>query len=162
MKKLNFDFENMGGVIVLYAIPFTSFVRVRKDYPTGLNYLEYRKGQDIIEVPAYADDTFKFIENHTSGDAGDEYSVTIEGVIPKIMMGNAYDIETLERGEWIVLSQDRNGVAHLSGDDNVKMKFTTQKTTGSAAAERNQIAFSFSCVQENPSVIIAASGLGTP
>lgn len=159
MRKLHFDFENMGGLLSVYAIPVTSFVCTRKDYLTHLNYIEYTNSQNIIEIPVYADSTFYFNEDHTAGDAGDEYNVAVGGVIPKIMMENADDIEKLERGEWLVLHQDINGTVHLSGDKNVQMKFTTQKTTGSAAADRNQIAFTFSCIQENPSVIIAIKDL---
>ena len=42
MKVINYDFENIGGLLQMIAIPPTSFLRIRKDYNTGLNYLELR------------------------------------------------------------------------------------------------------------------------
>lgn len=154
MKKLIFDFENIGGVSRLFAIPPSSFERIRRDYAKKLNYLECKNMADIIEIPIYADSTFYFNEDQSFEAAGDTYSVEIGGVIPKMMMSNASGIECLERGSWYVLLQDMNGEVRLSGDEQVKMKFLTKKSTGNSAVNRNQIAFTFTCRQENPSVYI--------
>lgn len=154
MKKLIFDFENIGGVSRLFAIPPSSFERIRRDYVTGLNYIECKTHANIIEIPIYADGTFYFNENQSFEAAGDTYVVEIGGVIPKQMVQSAVDIERLERGSWYVLLQDMNGEVRLSGDEQVKMKFLTKKSTGTSAVSRNQIAFTFTCQQENPSVYI--------
>lgn len=58
MKVINYDFENIGGLLQVIAIPPTSFLRIRKDYNTGLNYLELRNREDIISIPVYANDTY--------------------------------------------------------------------------------------------------------
>ena len=42
MKIINYDFENIGGLLQVLAVPPSSFLRVRKDYVTNLNYLELR------------------------------------------------------------------------------------------------------------------------
>ncbi len=154
MKKLVFDFENIGGVCRLFAIPVSSYERVRRDYVNKLNYIECKNQGDIIEIPIYADGTFYFNEDQRFETAGDSYSIEVGGVIPKLMMENADDIERLERGAWYVLSQDMNGEVRLSGDEEVKCKFMTKKSTGASAISRNQIAFAFSCTQENPSLYI--------
>lgn len=154
MKKLIFDFENIGGVSRLFAIPPSSFERIRRDYVAKMNYLECKNMADIMEIPIYADGTFYFNEDQSFEAAGDTYAVEIGGVIPKMMMGNASDIECLERGTWYVLLQDMNGEVRLSGDEQVKMKFLTKKGTGNSAVNRNQIAFTFTCRQENPSVYL--------
>ena len=159
MKTLKFDFDNMGGCCRLFAIPPSSFLRIREDYVQGLHHLECTNYSDIIDIPVNADGTFYFNENHGLEDPGDGYSVEVGGVIPKLMMDNAADIEKLERGEWYVLSQDNNGVVRLAGDEDVKMNLITQKTTGLLAADRNQIAFTFSCLQENPSINITLSDM---
>lgn len=159
MKTLKFDFNNMGGCCRLFAIPPTSFLRIREDYVNGLHYIECTNYDDIIDIPVNADGTFYFNENHSSEDAGDGYSVEIGGVIPKLMVENAEDMEILERGEWYVLFMDNNDDVKLAGDEDVKLKFISQKTTGLLSADRNQIAFTFSCLQTNPSICIALTDM---
>lgn len=154
MKALKFDFENIGGCTSLFAIPPESLLRIRRDYVDNLNYIECRQYDRIIEIPIYADGTFVWTEKLSVEDAGDGYAIEIAGIIPKNTLSNASDIEILERGEWYVLCQDNNGEVHFSGDEDALLKFTTEKTTGAVAADRNQIAFKFTCLQPNPSVYI--------
>lgn len=159
MKQIVFDFENMGGVSHLYAIPLASYAGVRMDYAEQKKWLELIRLSDIIEIPVFADGTYSFNENHALGDAGDGYTIEIAGVIPKNQMQNAAVIEQLERGEWLVLSSDMNGSVRLSGNQGVRLKFTTQKSTGSAVTDRNQIAFTFTCTQENPSLFVSVEDI---
>ncbi|KAA6352408.1 hypothetical protein EZS27_000358 [termite gut metagenome] len=154
MKSICFDFDNIGGISRLYAIPVSSFVRIRKDYVKNLNYLECRDLFSIIEIPVYTDNTFSFTENQTFDTPGDGYNIEISGIIPKMMPVNSSDIGLLERGEWYVLCEDRNGNVKFSGDENVRLKFTSRKESGAAFIDHNQISFTFSCLQENPSVDI--------
>ena len=37
---MHYDFENVGGLLQVIAVPPASFVQIRKDYAAGLNYLE--------------------------------------------------------------------------------------------------------------------------
>ncbi len=138
----------------MFAIPESSYERVRRDYVNKRNYIECKNQDDIIEIPIYADGTFFFNEDQRFESAGDSYAIEIGGVIPKMMVSNAGVIERLERGTWYVLFQDMNGEVRLCGDEEVKCKFLTKKSTGTSAVSRNQIAFSFSCTQENPSLYI--------
>ena len=154
MKTLKFDFSNMGGICRMYAIPPSCIRRVRKDYMTGLYYVDFRNYDNIIFIPIYADDTFYFNEDQSFDNPGDGYSINIGGVIPKLMFENTSDISILERGQWYVLFADNNGRVKLAGDDEVRLKFLTHKTTGTRAADRNQIAFTFSSIQENPTIDI--------
>ena len=39
---MHYDFENVGGLLQVIAVPPASFVQIRKDYAAGLNYLELR------------------------------------------------------------------------------------------------------------------------
>ena len=154
MKQITFDFDNLGGLAEIYAIPPSSFVRVRQDYIKNRKVLEVKNREDIIAIPMFADDTFSFSEEHKRDDGGDYYQPTIEGVIPKIALENEEIIETLERGEWMVLSQDHNGVVHLSGNEDVLMTFSSNSTTTAAKNTRNQIAFKFECKSAEPSPIL--------
>ena len=75
MKIINYDFENIGGLLKVLAVQTSSFLRVRKDYVTGLNYLELRNRDSIISLPIYVDDTYSFSEDKENGDAGNDWSV---------------------------------------------------------------------------------------
>lgn len=48
MKAMHYDFENVGGLLQVIAVPPASFVQIRKDYAAGLNYLELRNREDIV------------------------------------------------------------------------------------------------------------------
>ena len=159
MKSINFDFDNLGGLSKIYAIPPSSFVRIRTDYDDNTRSLELRRRDGIIEIPLYCDDSFLFSEELLDNDAGDGYSVSIEGVIPKHSLMNSRDIEILERGSWYILSEDSNGTVRLSGDENVLMKFITKKSTGKKPGSRNGISFSVSCVQQDSSVLLTVEDI---
>lgn len=154
MKKLTFDFENLGGLAEIYAIPPSSFKRIRIDYSTDLKYLEVQNRDDIIVIPMFADDTFQFTEEDDYEDGGLLYSISVEGLIPKISVDNQNMISTLEHGQWYILCRDSNDVVHLCGTNDVKMLFKTNKSTGSSVTERNNISFTISNKQSCPSLII--------
>lgn len=84
MKAMHYDFENVGGLLQVIAVPPASFVQIRKDYASGLNYLELRNREDIVSIPVYANDTYSYNEDKEVNDAGDCWNVSIEGVIPKL------------------------------------------------------------------------------
>jgi hypothetical protein len=159
MKSISFDFDNVGGISRLYAIPPSSFVRIRRDYVNSITYLECRDYASIIEIPIYTDNTFSFNENQTFDAPGDGYSIEISGIVPKMMPVNSSDIGLLERGEWYVLCEDRNGNVKFAGDEDVRLKFISKKSSGAAFIDHNQISFTFSCLQENPSVDIIAQSM---
>ena len=138
MKVINYDFENVGGLLQIIAVPPTSFLRIRKDYNAGLNYLELRDRENIISIPVYANDTYIYNEDKEVNDAGDCWNVSIEGVIPKLSSVNNQLMETLERGLWYVLAVDGNGQVHWC-----------------SVSERNGTSFTFTCVQDEPTIYIS-------
>jgi hypothetical protein len=154
MKKITFDFENVGGLMECYAIPLSSFLRIREDYIGQKKVLEVQNRDDIISIPVYMDSSFSFSEKHDWDEGGDSWQPSIEGIIPKDCLENAADIETLERGEWMLLSRDYNGTVRLSGTEDFLLKFTDTKNTGTAATDINQISFTFSGKQDCPSLIL--------
>jgi len=159
MKEISFDFENVGGLQELYAVPFSNFRGVGMNYAKGTRYPRMSNRDEIIVIPMYADDTFQFIEEKDEADGGTFYKVSISGLIPKMEGVNEQLIEELERGQWVVLSRDNNGVIHLSGSADVPLTCTTNKDSGMAFAARNAITFEFSGNQSSPSVIIDAETL---
>ena len=127
---MHYDFENVGGLLQVIAVPPASFVQIRKDYAAGLNYLELRNREDIVSIPVYANDTYSYNEDKEVNDAGDCWNVSVEGVIPKLSSVNHHLMETLERGLWYVLAVDGNGVVHWCGQEDALMLFNTNKTSG--------------------------------
>lgn len=155
MKVINYDFENIGGLLQVIAVPPTSFLRIRKDYNVGLNYLELRDRENIISIPVYANDTYVYNEDKEVNDAGDCWNVSVEGVIPKLSSVNHQLMETLERGLWYVLAVDGNGQVHWCGQEDALMLFATNKTSGRAVSERNGTSFTFTCIQDEPTIYIS-------
>lgn len=155
MKTINLDTDNLGGLLHLYAIPPTSFVRIRKDYVNDLNYLELMQRGDVIDLPVFANDTYVYNEEKTTSDAGDNWHIVIEGVIPRLSPDNQLVIELLERGLWYVVAEDANGEVHLCGQEDAWMLFSSSKTSGQTVTNRNGTSFTFSCVQDEPTIFLS-------
>jgi len=155
MKTINFDFDNLGGLQHVYAIPPTAFLKISKNYVNDQNFLELQQKESIIDLPVYANDTYIYNEEKSTSDAGDCWEVNIEGVIPKLNPDNQSIIEELERGLWYVVAQDANGEFHFCGQEDAWMLFTSNKTSGKSASNLNGLTFSFSCVQDEPTIFLS-------
>ncbi len=153
-KILDFDFENAGGLASVFAFPAECFVRIRKDYQDGINVLELRALDKVIEIPVFCNDSFFFLEEQVHTEAGVAYEVQLSGVIPKSMKKNDLFIQTLERGAWLVLFMDNNGVVKLAGNVEVPMFFSSSKSSGKKFSDLNLIDFSFNSTQASASIYI--------
>lgn len=153
MKTLTFDYDNLHGIASIYAIPVSSYLRITPDYVDETLLLELIKRELVISIPVYTGDSFQFSESQSLEDGGDVWEVSITGVIPKRCRLNEKHINTLERGDWLVLSQDSNGTVTLSGTVDVPLKFSHSRTTGSTS-ELNGSRFTFSAKESEPSIIL--------
>lgn len=154
MKELSFDFSTVGGVANIYAIPISVFGGFTVDYTTMQYTITITSFADVIKIVRYADETFSFSENHARDEHGDFWSPSVAGVIPRASLDNAADIEVLERGEWIVLTEDHNGVVRICGDPDTPLTFSSDATSGAAFTDRNQTAFTFSGKLGHPSYVL--------
>lgn len=127
MKTINLNTDNLGGLLHLYAIPPTSFHRIRKDYVNNLNFLELVRRDDVIDIPVLSNDTYIYNEEKNTGDVGDYWNITIEGVIPRLSLDNHSVIEELERGLWYVVAQDSNGEVHFCGQEDALLILLTAR-----------------------------------
>lgn len=159
MKELTFDFDNFGGTLHLYAVPVASFRRIVKNYVAGTLTAQFRNRQDIISIEMFADDTFSFSETKDVADGGVFYDVAISGIIPKWSEANDGRIEELERGEWMVVTKDNNGVVRIAGTEDALLRFNTVKDTGTSRPERNGIAFTFTGKQPDPAPAVDATDI---
>lgn len=159
MKEINFDYNNIGGLAEIYAFPPADLLRVRHDYRSGKDCVEMKTRDNIVAIPVYPDRSFVFDEQKSTADGGDYWQISIEGIIPKLRHEVAQIIETLERGEWLVLSQDHNGTVHLSGSVEVPLSFACEKTTGDSYTALNGSSFTFSGSQPAPSRVIDMDAL---
>jgi len=155
MKQVIFDYENIGGLTEIFAIPPSVVKNIHKNYVTGLMDFDIIDLSDVIYIPVYANDTFQYSEEKTDTDAGSAWDVDIEGVIPKICHENDDVLQELEQGEWFVISVDYNGVIHLSGREDAPMTFKCKRGSGTSPSSRNGISFTFSCSQPYPSYIVS-------
>ena len=110
MRTLTFDFDNIGGIQHVYAIPAEVFQAITINYATLRRALRMLSADDVVKIPVYADESFSFEEPHGRDDHGDYWQPSISGIIPAASFDNAQLIETLERGEWVVVHVDQNGI----------------------------------------------------
>lgn len=103
----------------------------------------------------YIGDSFKHKEVQNFEDGGDCWDVTVYGIIPKRCQINEATIHILERGEWLIITRDANGIIILSGTVDVPLKFIHSRTTGTSS-DMNGSRFTFQARQSEPSVILAS------
>ena len=155
MKTLTFDFDNLHGISNMYAVPTASVYQCVQNPMTGAVTLTLTNSTDVIQIPIYQGDRFKTDEVHQLADGGDCWDVKISGIIPKRCALNENVIQTLERGEWLVLAQDANGVIVMYGSTDVPLKFTHSRSSGSSG-KLNGSGFSFSAREPAPSMVLSS------
>lgn len=154
MKTFDFTPDNLGGLLQLFAIPPTSFVRIRHDYDDETDHLELTRLEDVIALPVHNNDSYSFNEDKSTSDAGDGWEILIEGVAPHLDKRSAQLMERLERGVWYVLAVDSNGIPHFCGQTDAWMTFDGRKQTGKSPTALNATAFTFRCLQDEPSLMV--------
>lgn len=155
MKQLNFDTDNIGGLQKVYALPPGSY-SLAKNYVSNAYTLTIADTSQVVEIETFADGTYSFTESHGRDEHGDWWQPTIVGQIPKHSHGNAALIEELERGQWVVLCKDNNGVLRLAGDDQTPLTFATEATTGAVTTDMNGTGFTFTGKLGKPSVVVSS------
>ena len=138
MKKIDFDFDNVGGLAHLYLIDASALLRCDVNVKNGYVRPVIASENMIYDIAVYAGDNFAFTENLLEEDTGEVYDVAISGFIPK--MDNIMTVAEMERKEWIAVHQDANGNLLISGTKEMPLRFITNKTTGTAPT-RNATAF---------------------
>lgn len=142
MIKVNQNVDNLGGVSRFVAIAPSSFRRIRKDYPSGKNYLEIIPDNNVIEIP----DSFfthNVNEEREVTDGGYVYKVTCTGGLAG-SAENEKISDLLQRGEWYLLSVDSLGNGRFFGGKEEVLFFSSTLDTGTAASDRSKISFQFS------------------
>lgn len=151
MKRISCNTDNQGGISFIKAIPKAVFNRVKTDYTTGKKYASVTSLDDVIELPVVNNKSYSFEETQTLEDGGNTYAVAIQGLIPRNETEAKLRSE-LERGEWLVLHTDRNGISLLSGTKEVPLFFASHRLSGAAPSATNGNAFVFSGQMPAPSV----------
>ena len=151
MKTVSTSNDNVGGLSSIYVVPTAVFNRVKTDFSTGKRYVSVASTEDVIELPVFCNQSFMYEENPELQDGGDAYDVKIQGVVPRLDTEPQL-LRELERGEWLVMHQDKNGGARLSGTVDVPLRFSTIRSSGNSPAALNGHRFTFSAVEPCPSV----------
>ena len=154
MRRISFDYDNVGGLLDVKAYPSEMFSELRRNYATGMSTFTPEDDSHAIAIPMYADDTFQFSEQKDTADNGVYYSTEIGGVIPKLDPNNDALMEELDRGEWICVIKDNNGQMRLVGSSETPLRFDSGKDTGVSFTSRNNVKFAFKGKCATPSVVI--------
>lgn len=154
MRRITFDYDNVGGLLDVVAYPSSMFSELKKNYATLFSTFQPNDDSGAIAVPMYADGTFQFTEQKETADNGVYYDTEIAGIIPKLEPVNDALIEELDRGEWICLIKDNNDQLRLVGSSETPLRFDSGKDTGVTFTSRNNVKFSFKGKCAMPSVVL--------
>lgn len=151
MKKISFDFcTNMPGLSLVYAIPPSSFRKVRRDHSNNEFYLELTNTDNIIDF-YFTDDTAQFMQTGESNG----YKTELSLIAPKDHPVNRKVFRELLAGYWFVLFVDQNNFIRLIGTEENQLRFTYEATTSG----RNQVACTFSGFQDEPALFLEDFGI---
>ena len=153
MREMTFDTRTVGGVAYALAIPLSAVTVIAKNHVTGLHTLTMNT-TNVIRLDSLDDETFSFNETHGRDEHGDFWDVNVRAVVPKACQENATIIEQLERGEWLVVSKDQNGVLRLSGDEDTLLTCASDATSGTAHVDANHTVLTFSGRLGHPSWLL--------
>ena len=56
MRRITFDFDNVGGLLDVKAYPSGLFSELKRNYVTGMGIFEPHDDSGAIAIPMYADD----------------------------------------------------------------------------------------------------------
>ncbi len=136
MKQLNKPFDNLGGLVKIWAIPASQFLAVGNSFSIGdtNNIYELYCSPDSMQYSTYSE---KSIE-------GTIYNATIKGFAP----GNTDLLEiTLRRmmtQKWVIITLDGNGKYLLAGSRRFPLTLSSKVDTGLDTSFRAGCKFSFS------------------
>lgn len=153
MKTIDFNFDNVGGMVHLYLIDVAAIRTINTNISSGKVVPVLKQGATIYDIKVYDDQYFQFNETMSVEDTGSVWDINIQGFIPRL--DNLVDIANLERGEWMALHQDANGNVILSGTKEIPLRFISTKSTSG----RNATAFSLSAKGPEPSLMAESSAL---
>jgi hypothetical protein len=154
MKELTFDTRTVGGICYALAIPSRAVAAIAKNDISGLHSVAFISMDEVIKLDSLDDETFMFQETHGRDEHGDYWEVSVQAVVPKACIENAVTIEQLERGEWIVISKDQNGVLRVSGDKDTLLACSSDTTSGMAYSDANHTVLTFTGKLGHPSWLI--------
>ncbi|MDR2086527.1 MAG: hypothetical protein LBP72_05070 [Dysgonamonadaceae bacterium] len=126
MKKIEFDFMNIGGVQRIYAIPDTSFRTIREDISSGKCYLDLQRFEDIIAIYTVYDTLIFNLENI---DHSLECSGNVPGIVQKLIYGYHADVATWPDEPMPVGDTPMSLEEAATLDDDVVMKAGTRAFT---------------------------------
>ena len=155
MKTFNFDYDNVAGIVCMYAIPVDSVTKLHVAPVTKEVSLNLKAWEEVIQIPVYKGDSFKTEEKMSIEEGGCVWNVTVSGIIPKRCRLSEQYIALLEHGEWLALTQDANGVVVLWGTVEVPLLFTHSRSTGTTG-EMNGAGFTFSGKEPVASYILSS------
>ena len=154
MRRISFDFDNVGGLLDVKAYPSEMYAELKRNYATGMSTFTPEDDSRAIAIPMYAGDTFQFSEQKDVADNGVYYSTEVAGIIPKLDPDNDELMEELDRGEWICVVRDNNGQLRLVGSSETPLRFDSGKDTGVSFTSRNNVKFAFKGKCAMPSVVL--------
>ncbi len=147
MKTINKQYENMGGLLKLWAIP-PADVSVSGDQVT------INTDANMISIHV-KEDSGSFDEDLSRSFTGSSYKVELKATVPCDTKETLALISELERkNKYLVIYLDGNGNYKLAGTKDVPLRFLAKATTGNTPSTLNRYDLTFSGIQLSRAVII--------
>ena len=156
MKILSSNTINVGGLLKLILLPQEAVVGIRKNYQSLETILYYQDNDEVVAIDVLSDKSYQYTEEQQDDDAGDSWTIRLNGVIPAMTSTNEREICLLERKQFYVVAIDQNGSMRLVGEGEVLPRFLTTRSTGAAHTDLNGISFKLENTQANPSIILSS------
>ena len=136
MNTLNKPSDNLGGLLKIWAIPFSVF---------SVNGMNVSFSSDLNIWKIYCSpDSMEFIESDEVTPSGNHLNTVISGFIPLDNAKLQEAISYIQPRKWVVVFIDGNGNYKLAGNQTDPLRFTGEINTGKDTASLAGCSFQFS------------------
>ncbi len=135
MKHLNKPSDNLGGLLLIWAVPPTDII-------VSLNSVDFLSTQNIFEIYCTLG-SMSFTEKEVQEKYGTAYKNELNAFIPKDSLEVLKIINEMSGRKWVVVMMDQNGYFKVAGTPEIPLRVSFDLDTGADTADRNGHSISF-------------------
>jgi hypothetical protein len=147
MKHLNKPSDNLGGLLVIWAVP-------PADLSISFNTVNFLTTDNIIELYC-SPGSISFTEKETQEKYGLGYKNEINAFIPKDTPEVQSIINDMSGRRWVVILMDQNEQFKVAGTPETPLRVSFDLDTGMDTQDRNGHSISFYGTQKTKAIFIS-------
>jgi hypothetical protein len=147
MKRLNKPFDNLGGLLSIWAVP-------PKDISISFNAVSFFSNDNIIEIYC-SPGSISFTEKESQEKYGLGYKNELNAFIPKDSPEVQSIINSMSGSKWVVIFLDQNEQFKVAGTAEIPLRLSFDLDTGSDTPDRNGHFISFYGTQTSKAKFIS-------